>query len=193
MSGTQLLPNPPAEIISSEYDGRSRRLVAQVCQTCSKTIYAPKHVNRRFCDKTCRGLSERTRVEKKCSWCATMFTLSPHRVGKTKSGLYFCSRGCKDRAQRLDGFSELHPSHYGTGKSGAYRLRAIKAYGARCSSCGYHQDVRMLDVDHINGDRANGDVRNLQVLCVWCHALKTRGVPEHERAGPQSSCSQEAS
>lgn len=148
--------NPyPLEIISSEYDGRLRRLFARTCETCGKTIYAPKHVNRRFCDKNCRGQADRKQVEVKCAWCAADFSIPANRVGKTKSGLYFCKRECKDRAQRLDGFSELHPSHYGTGKSNAYRVRAIRTYGARCCQCGYHHDVRMLDVDHIDSNRTN--------------------------------------
>jgi hypothetical protein len=32
----------------------------------------------------------------------------------------------------------------------------------------------MLDVDHIDGNRTNHDLSNLQVLCVWDHACKTR-------------------
>lgn len=40
----------------------------------------------------------------------------------------------------------------------------------------------MLDADHVNGDRSNSKKGNLQVLCVWCHALKTRKVQYHEWA-----------
>lgn len=32
----------------------------------------------------------------------------------------------------------------------------------------------MLDVHHIDGNRKNGKADNLEVLCVWCHALETR-------------------
>ena len=34
----------------------------------------------------------------------------------------------------------------------------------------------MLDVHHKDSNRKNGTIENLEVLCVWCHALKTRDV-----------------
>lgn len=39
----------------------------------------------------------------------------------------------------------------------------------------------MLDVDHIDSNRSNAALSNLQILCIWCHALKTRGVEAHSR------------
>jgi hypothetical protein len=36
--------------------------------------------------------------------------------------------------------------------------------------------LEMLDVDHIDNDRSNNELENLQILCVWCHSLKTRSV-----------------
>src|SRR5438876_2230962 len=41
----------------------------------------------------------------------------------------------------------------------------------------------MLDVDHLDNDRTNNSLDNLRVVCVWCHALKTRGVPAHDWNG----------
>lgn len=64
-----------------------------------------------------------------------------------------------------------------------YRNRALMEYGAYCNLCEYAYDVRMLDVDHIDGNRKNGKLDNLQVLCLWCHALKTRKVNWHKWNG----------
>lgn len=36
----------------------------------------------------------------------------------------------------------------------------------------------MLDVHHVDGDRSNGEIANLAVLCVFCHALITRGYAD---------------
>lgn len=34
--------------------------------------------------------------------------------------------------------------------------------------------LQLLDVDHIDNNKNNSDFNNLQFLCVWCHAIKTR-------------------
>jgi hypothetical protein len=40
-------------------------------------------------------------------------------------------------------------------------------------------DERMLDVHHKNNDRNDNRLKNLEVLCVWCHALHTRNITPH--------------
>jgi hypothetical protein len=43
-----------------------------------------------------------------------------------------------------------------------------------CERCGFVPEHRMqLDVDHIDGDRSNNSLENLQTLCANCHRLKT--------------------
>ena len=44
----------------------------------------------------------------------------------------------------------------------------------KCEFCGFvpvHSS--QLDVDHIDGNRGNNDISNLQTLCANCHRLKT--------------------
>lgn len=44
-----------------------------------------------------------------------------------------------------------------------------------CERCGFiPEDKVQLDVDHIDGDRSNNDLSNLQTLCANCHRLKTK-------------------
>lgn len=46
--------------------------------------------------------------------------------------------------------------------------------GNVCERCGFvPEHVSQLDVDHIDGNRQNGDPSNLQTLCANCHRLKT--------------------
>jgi hypothetical protein len=66
-----------------------------------------------------------------------------------------------------------------SGAKSTYRMRALKTHGAYCDYCGYGFAVQMLDVHHIDSNRENNDLDNLQVLCVWCHALETRKVKWH--------------
>jgi 5-methylcytosine-specific restriction endonuclease McrA len=49
-----------------------------------------------------------------------------------------------------------------------------------CEMCGFiavHQV--QLDVDHIDGNHANGDPSNLMTLCANCHRLKTQRNSDH--------------
>lgn len=51
-----------------------------------------------------------------------------------------------------------------------------------CSWCGFKaQDLGQLDVDHIDGNKKNNSLHNLQVLCANCHRVKTRiASDDHE-------------
>jgi hypothetical protein len=172
-------------ILSCEFDGKLRRLYAMLCSECGATKHVPQSRlrARRFCSSKCRDAAKRKQVHVSCAGCANAFTRQPSKLVKSKSGLHFCSRLCKEKAQRLGGLGAIQPGHYGHGSSiSTYRERALRDLPKQCLRCGYGSDVRMLDVDHVDGDRSNNGIQNLQILCVWCHALKTRGVDEHFRA-----------
>ncbi|WP_243299139.1 HNH endonuclease signature motif containing protein [Bacillus litorisediminis] len=43
-----------------------------------------------------------------------------------------------------------------------------------CEKCGFVAEYPcQLDIDHIDGDRTNGDSSNLQTLCANCHRVKS--------------------
>ena len=59
---------------------------------------------------------------------------------------------------------------------GGYRVHK-KNY---CELCGFVAVHRVqLDVDHIDGNRHNNDLSNLQTLCANCHRLKTQLNGDH--------------
>lgn len=53
-------------------------------------------------------------------------------------------------------------------KYGSYKKEALCSY---CSFIPEHSC--QLDVDHIDGNKENNDLSNLQTLCANCHRLKT--------------------
>lgn len=170
--------------VSNEYDGLSRTLVEVSCELCRVTFWVPKHVapTRRSCSIKCSRLLSRNRVELICGWCGTKFERAAGRIN-SKTGFVFCKRSCKDDAQKTGGIPEIKPWPDVTNSSRTYRTRALVFHGAACLRCGYDQDRRMLDVHHIDGNRRNNAIENLEVLCVWCHALDTRGVEPHLQPG----------
>lgn len=166
----------------TSWDGRMRTLYRKACGFCSADFWIPKSQVERStcCSIKCRGQlkNKLQSIKLTCSTCSIEFEARASRVKKSKSGLHFCSRKCKDLGQRFEaGIKEIWPSHYDRGVRN-YRARALRQLGESCKRCGYSADVRMLDVDHIDSNRSNNALENLQVLCVWCHALKTRGVEE---------------
>lgn len=166
------------------YGGRSRRLYRKTCVQCGKEFWRPPHVleKSRYCSKDCASDGHRKpRIQGVCAVCRASIARRPSQT--TKSGLWFCSLRCHSYAQKSEsGIVAVHPPHYGTGQT-TYRRRAIDHYGAICQVCGYCEYEKMLDVDHIDGNRKNNKITNLAVLCVWCHTLKTRGISSSKRLG----------
>ena len=62
------------------------------------------------------------------------------------------------------------PSHYGTasGKYG-YRKLALRELPNKCNRCGYNKFIQALVVHHLDHDRNNNELKNLEVLCPTCH------------------------
>ena len=151
---------------------------------CGKEFKPPmKDVNRgngKFCSRGCAQKHQR-RPQKNpalhttltCNMCGEQFSRRISNLFKSKSGLRFCSRKCKDQAQRLEsGIEEIHPPHYGTAgevHSYTYREIAFRHHPAKCNRCGYDRYKSVLRVHHIDRDRTNRDPDNLEVLCPTCH------------------------
>lgn len=166
------------KVYSNAYDGKPRWLEKRVCENkdCEKEFLAASHRKSRFCSPICQTNASRVQITFICDTCGIKFTRSPSNKNKSKHGFYFCSRVCKENAQSLKGhIPAIRPPHYGNSNGiTTYRERAFKKYGIICSRCKYVGDDRMLDVHHLDGNRQNNQIINLEVLCVWCHALETR-------------------
>lgn len=157
--------------------------ITRPCNYCQESYQAEqRYLNRGqgyYCSRRCSGYAIQSSIPKAppnvtCAHCGISFYKNAFRVEHNKNDVHFCTRQHKDLAARLEsGDNPSRPAHWGSGKT-SYRQRAFRTYGKRCSMCLYSEDSRMLDVDHIDSDRKNNVIDNLQVLCVWCHALKTR-------------------
>ncbi len=168
-------------VISTEWDGQRRRLYPRTCASCGTGFYAPKHVKAKYCSNMCNGFAKRNRETFECAFCGQRFQKKPSSDA-ARTGLRFCTRSCKDKAQRIEGLQALHLPHYRDGRA-SYRKKAFQELALRCGICCYDKEARMLDVHHRDGDRSNNRLSNLEILCVWCHALRTRRVGIHEWNG----------
>lgn len=111
-----------------------------------------------------------------CAYCGEKFSRKNTKMRNSRSGLYFCCREHKDLAQRLDAgdsFVEIRPDHYGVGAN--YREIAFRNLEHRCACCGWDEDIRILEVHHIDSNRENCQLENLVILCPICHRKITLG------------------
>jgi hypothetical protein len=157
--------------------------VIKNCLHCNKEFetYA-KYINRghgKFCSRRCgwdhkKGVTKVVRIPNVyCALCGKKFFRKKGHKKYSKSGLFFCCRAHKDKAQSLEfGIKELHPPHYGTSEKGTcYREKALKYLPNKCADCGWEKIPEILVVHHIDRNRKNSSLENLKVLCPTCHEI----------------------
>lgn len=150
-------------------DGKKRKAESYTCENCSKSFTKRKQKGRtpKFCSKECQSASHN--VECKCCGCGKDFTKRKSTLSKSRSGLYFCSRSCKDKAQKIGGIKEIQPSHYGTATENNYRQK-FDEEELVCSRCGYKEFACSVEIHHIDHNRLNNEKSNLIPLCANCHS-----------------------
>lgn len=162
-------------IISTSYDGKPRKLFSRICLICTQEFWAPKHQTRKYCSRTCSDRGRTQRFELTCYACGKSFERTPSH-SKTRHGFVFCSRKCKDSAQALTGCCQaIRPEHYGKG-NGKYTYRDMLQ--SSCVACNESRTF-ILVVHHIDGNRENNDVSNLETVCPTHHALRHLVQDEH--------------
>lgn len=116
-----------------------------------------------------------------CGTCEKEIYRQPAAMKASKSGKVFCSHSC---SQKYNNTFRAGLNHHAWRKEGLnYRYRALTYYGKKCANnvcpleaANIYLPESMYDVDHIDENRSNNNLSNLQVLCVYCHAAKTRKV-----------------
>ncbi len=164
-------------MIIREFEGldtsdRKRIFAECICSVCStKYVRQKRQLNEHnTCSSRCTRIAKGTTVECICDHCGELF-LRAKTKSISKSGKLFCSRICKDTAQTY--MLEIQPVHYGSSETN-YRDQALKVYKPICKICGY-SNILALEVHHIDKNRSNNNITNLEVLCANCHTIKHRG------------------
>jgi hypothetical protein len=146
--------------------GQKRTGVEKQCPVCGKQFITRTDQPHNTCSGACRGKLKRNRVDITCAWCGKLAEKKKSKL-RSKSGIYFCSRKCKDEAQKLGGIQAIMPPHFGTG-TGEYR-KLFAENELYCRRCGYKEFTCGVDVHHIDENRKNMDKDNLVPLCAPCH------------------------
>lgn len=131
-------------------------------------------------DKNKRYREDQEELE--CAYCKKRFMRAKSKVSNSKSGLFFCCREHKDLSQRIDSgkeFDIIRPEHYGSGSKN-YRDLAFRAFEHKCACCGWNEDIRILEVHHIDSNHENNQISNLMILCPTCHRKITLGYYDYD-------------
>jgi len=156
------------------------KTIKKQCKQCKQTFDAELREHNRgnahFCSRKCVGLYKSIHYSSQkphnttCDHCGNTFYRSESKQQNSKSGLQFCSRKCKDTAQRIEhGFTEMQPSHYCQDESTMYRDKAFRNFPHKCNRCGYDKHISILQVHHKDRNRKNNKLDNLEILCPNCH------------------------
>jgi hypothetical protein len=141
------------------------------CECCQRQICVRVNSTHKTCSQTCSAtLTQAEKLKLNCGMCKKDIYRKQSKLSVSKSRLYFCDRKCKEQAQQIGGLKEIQPDHYGEGTS-RYADRAFKMYGVKCVDCNISFKP-MLSVYHIDGNRENGAIENLEVVCNNHHLLR---------------------
>lgn len=155
--------------------------ITKQCEHCDDDFNASlkehKRGNARFCSLSCSSRRSRTVKENNhtCHKCKKDFYRKESKRANSRSGYFFCSRVCKEAAQKED--MVACPSHYMTGRTHkTYRVKAFRELPPSCIDCGYDKHKDILHVHHLDGDRSNNDIANLVIVCPTCHVERHIGL-----------------
>jgi predicted nucleic acid-binding Zn ribbon protein len=133
------------------------------CIVCKKYIYKrPSQITsgRVFCSMKCYGIN--CRKETPCVICG-----KPILSGLNKKT---CSRACSNKNRIGIKYKENNTRDVVRSQR-ALKLRLFKERGVKCQKCGYSK-YNILQVHHIDKNRQNNSLKNLELLCPNCHYEK---------------------
>ena len=151
------------------------KMVEHVCLTCG-SVFLGRPL-RKYCSNHCFGFTQSERL----------ITLSKSRA-----------KGPERGADRQRKFYRLNREHC-LEKDKKLRESVVEFLGGSCIACGYHADVRALQLDHKFSDGAEDRkkhgakvaryysshpieaMKNLQVLCANCNKIKAIECNEYNR------------
>ncbi len=133
------------------------------CIICQTPIYRRPGVliqnnGKAYCSQACYGISCRQEIP--CLVCKT-----PMLSGANKQT---CSRSCANKSRIGIKYKTRRPSKDKVVTSRILKKRLMKERGSLCQRCQYNV-YEILQVHHIDRNRDNNNLNNLELLCPNCH------------------------
>jgi len=86
-----------------EKDGRKREARLVTCAYCNTDfLKATRFIKKNnYCNTKCSSAARITKEKLTCTYCNVEFLRAKSKLKNSRSGYYFCSKGCKDEAQKI--------------------------------------------------------------------------------------------
>jgi hypothetical protein len=147
------------------------------CHKCGNEFYKKPYLLKRhdkhFCKRKCQIAFIREsnpRIKLACTHCGDPIERRRSELRKSYNNIYFCDNTCKNRHLNSIRWEDLENT-----TSHAHKRELVMArHNSKCIACGYGEDLRMIDVHHMDGNHQNNDLSNLYPACVWCHTRHHR-------------------
>lgn len=148
-------------------------MVSVSCKQCSKQFNAKpswiKNGYGKYCSRTCSHISNRTGKIVHCFVCNKEVYKRPKALKGSKSGKLFCTKSCQTKWRNAEFVDEKHANW--KGGLHAYRRMMLQSNKNQICTLCKTQDKRVLAVHHVDENRKNNTIENLQWLCHNCHHL----------------------
>lgn len=122
-----------------------------------------------YCSNKCKIDGQKTSLNLKCTTCNKDVERRVSQLEKSKSKKVFCSTSCAAKTNNRAKIGIKHPS-FTDGKA-SYRNTKLRSLTyIICEKCGI-DDIRVLEVHHIDKNRDNNKLENLKIFCANCHLI----------------------
>lgn len=153
--------------LESEYVNK-REPITLRCQKCGNKwdILAASAMyghTKHYCPRCLIDKQSSTWIEFDCAYCGKHKRRQRADIRKGSKNL-FCSVKCYNEYKRnVDETFSIY----------TYREKALQHLPNKCAICGWSEDIRLLEVHHLDENRENCKLDNLIVLCPICHRKLT--------------------
>lgn len=153
------------EFQKPETSGRVRKALILSCDNCGTHFEKwahHRHKNADGCRRKCMDILLGKSSVIKCGFCQKMLCKTSAQLNRSMSGEVYCNTTCSNLGRNK--FRKDIPNYN-------YRGWALSQLPQECSICKFN-DIRALEVHHIDRDRTNNSLDNLVILCANCHSIE---------------------
>ena len=102
-------------------------------------------------------MAKKGNTEFECNFCHKKFN-APKSTNRK-----YCSKACVNKNSKL-----IFEPTFTTVRKMMIRRNMLQS----CQRCGYSESIEILGVHHIDRNRKNNKLNNLEILCPNCHSLE---------------------